>query len=86
MAALTIQQQIRTLAATYCKWHRKQLFATRKKARQARRLMHVQGINIYPCKVHSGFHIGHLPPVVANGDLTRREVFTRYYGDRDVAS
>lgn len=60
---------------TYCDWHRKKAFK-KKAARQAIRQMHDKGMREYPCEFHVGlWHVGHLPRVVREGEMTATDVF-----------
>lgn len=71
----------RVLHFGYCDLHGKRRFENRKDAKTAIRLWHRrgEGVREYRCTI-SGWHVGHLPPVVRNGEKTAREV----YGARDT--
>ena len=66
-----------TSAVAWCEKHRKLLYPSRKGARMAAR-QHSDHKVAYECTVLEGyFHIGHLPPAVKVGRISRDQLIEK---------
>lgn len=53
----------------------KRAYPTNRQAKRIQRIMQAEGIRVYKCPTGDGYHLGHLPPSVRAGRITRGEIY-----------